>query len=256
MGENTVATSSLPSSAKMAEERNAVSGTTTVSPSEYLPPACCKTVPAIKDEHKDKNDAPKNTPRNTVAPSGPPSIAKTTTKIDGHDIKDSTSRCSIKNPCPFSPAKTTEKHTAIYSPPTTSPSDNHLPKEDDMQNMGRSNPTHCCEGISNSICAEDNVLDSSTELPTSIDPPKYVKTNIYDSQGNIDYVIIHCSLSSLKQFAHSVIQIIVEHPWDNLSCHERDWHHNWLVDQFEAVKRARLGWIEGRKMRIQLTPYK
>ena len=76
------------------------------------------------------HDAPKNNLGNTTGPSGPPSTAETATEIlrlfprlgtDGHDVKDSTSRCSIKNPCPPSTAKTAEKRIAVYSPPTTSP---------------------------------------------------------------------------------------------------------------------------------------
>ena len=278
MGGNTAATSSPPSSDKMAEERNAVSGTTTVSPSEHHSPACFKTVLAIKGENMDKNNAPKNNLGNSAAPSGPPSTANTATKslrlfprlgTDGHDIKGSTSRCYIKNPCTPSTAKTAEKRTAVYSPPTTPPTD-----KDDVQNMGRNNPPHCCEGISNNVCAEKNVLDSSTDglqcspsttatpscppstartteernavsrttttSPSEDQPPEEIKTTIYDSQGNINYAIIHCPLDALKQVAPSVFQIIVEHPWNNMSCHEQDVHHDWLVHQVMAVKQGKL----------------
>ena len=93
-------------------------------------------------------------------------------------------------------------------------------------------------------------------LPTSIDPPKEMKTNIYDSQLSIDYAILHCPFHTLKQMAHSVFQIIVDHPWDKLSRDEQDRHNDRLADQVEAIQRgtlapqfthAQLAWLRKRK---------
>ena len=123
---------------------------------------------------------------------GKPSIPSGTIGTDGHNVKDSTSRCSFNNPCPPSTTKMAENQ-ALYSPPTISPTDK----------------------------------DAVPTAPSR--PPNPAGTA--EEQNAVSH--------TLKQATPFVFQLIVEHPWNNMSHHEEDVRHDWLVKQIRAVKQGK-----------------
>lgn len=163
---------------------------------------------------------------------------------------------TVTTSCLPSSAKTAEKRTAVYSSPTTSPSD-----KSSTHGKGRwrakygtewSNSSlwrdftlfiprgqrirlfhwwssmfsldHCGSILSTQYCRNNwrtnAVSRTTTSSPTEDQPLEEMKKNVYTSQEDIDSTIIHCPLATLKKVAPAVFQLIVEHPWDNMTHHE------------------------------------